>query len=240
MFLISFTMRSSVSTNSCVEDLSSCEIHELQRTSARTYQAVVRLHERLSELLCVELGARIPAAREPSPARLDGAQEVLWPSAPSLALSLTFIAARAQPGGGSSLPGQTLMQVAGDSRSELRSKGDGNWQRDVCELPGPHLSATRSTVRVRQGPFRGLAYPGGLRYDRVPRDSLFTPTKIMPYRVEYAASARSGCSGPVPCSKTKIAKGALRFGTVVTIGGNTSYKWRHWYVHPLQRALLSI
>ncbi|KAH8827308.1 hypothetical protein DL96DRAFT_1606239 [Flagelloscypha sp. PMI_526] len=48
----------------------------------------------------------------------------------------------------------------------------------------------------------------------------------MPYRVEYASSARAGCKGPMVC--TKIGKGELRVGTLVEINGKSSFAWRHW------------
>ncbi|KAF7975544.1 hypothetical protein HWV62_9383 [Athelia sp. TMB] len=65
------------------------------------------------------------------------------------------------------------------------------------------------------------------------------------YRLEYAASARAKCKGPKPCqgertmtafpgdadavsAGTPIGKGELRVGTLVDIGGNTSFAWRHW------------
>ncbi|TFK28500.1 zf-PARP-domain-containing protein [Coprinopsis marcescibilis] len=48
------------------------------------------------------------------------------------------------------------------------------------------------------------------------------------YRIEYSSSSRAGCKGPKPCAGTKIAKGELRFGTVVEIQGNSAFQWRHW------------
>ncbi|KAK7034048.1 UPF0045 protein M15 [Paramarasmius palmivorus] len=42
------------------------------------------------------------------------------------------------------------------------------------------------------------------------------------YRLEYAASNRAKCKG------TPIAKGTLRFGTIVKFEGKQSYAWRHW------------
>ncbi|WFD34160.1 hypothetical protein MCUN1_000996 [Malassezia cuniculi] len=50
----------------------------------------------------------------------------------------------------------------------------------------------------------------------------------MPYRVEYASSARAKCKGPQPCNGSKIEKGALRLGSVVDTGSFTSMAWRHW------------
>ncbi|CAK5264998.1 unnamed protein product, partial [Mycena citricolor] len=50
----------------------------------------------------------------------------------------------------------------------------------------------------------------------------------MPYRVEYASSNRAKCKGQKPCKGTPILKGSLRFGTIVDVGGNTSFAWRHW------------
>ncbi|PIL27746.1 transcription factor [Ganoderma sinense ZZ0214-1] len=48
------------------------------------------------------------------------------------------------------------------------------------------------------------------------------------YRLEYASSSRSKCSGPKPCKGTPIGKGELRFGSLVDFRGNTSFSWRHW------------
>ncbi|KAI0694521.1 poly polymerase and DNA-ligase Zn-finger region-domain-containing protein [Cytidiella melzeri] len=48
------------------------------------------------------------------------------------------------------------------------------------------------------------------------------------YRLEYASSARAKCKGPKPCNGTAIAKGELRFGSLVDFRGNTSFSWRHW------------
>ncbi|KAF6757670.1 hypothetical protein DFP72DRAFT_808558, partial [Ephemerocybe angulata] len=51
----------------------------------------------------------------------------------------------------------------------------------------------------------------------------------MPYRIEYSSSARAGCKGELKMSgRNKIAKGALRLGTVVEIQGKQSFQWRHW------------
>ncbi|CAD6896676.1 unnamed protein product [Tilletia laevis] len=54
----------------------------------------------------------------------------------------------------------------------------------------------------------------------------------MAYRVEYASTGRAGCKGPKGCKDSgeanKIPKGALRFGTVVDINGNTTFMWRHF------------
>ncbi|KAJ7163400.1 hypothetical protein C8R43DRAFT_919079, partial [Mycena crocata] len=46
------------------------------------------------------------------------------------------------------------------------------------------------------------------------------------YRLEYAASNRSKCKGH--SAGSPIAKGELRFGTIVDIQGKTSFQWRHW------------
>ncbi|KAH7325351.1 hypothetical protein B0J17DRAFT_230932 [Rhizoctonia solani] len=48
------------------------------------------------------------------------------------------------------------------------------------------------------------------------------------YRLDYASSNRSKCSGPKPCSGSRISKGELRLGTLIDYNGNMSYKWRHW------------
>lgn len=48
------------------------------------------------------------------------------------------------------------------------------------------------------------------------------------YRLEYAPSRQSKCSGPKPCTGTKIEKGALRMGSLIDFKGNTTFKWRHW------------
>ncbi|KAF9788554.1 hypothetical protein BJ322DRAFT_643949 [Thelephora terrestris] len=53
-------------------------------------------------------------------------------------------------------------------------------------------------------------------------------TKKSGYRVEYAASARAKCKGPKPCAGTTLAKGDLRFGSLVDFKGRTSFAWRHW------------
>ena len=52
----------------------------------------------------------------------------------------------------------------------------------------------------------------------------------MPYRVEYAKSARAGCQGPICKSQgTKIEKAALRCGTWVEIPNQKgAFKWRHF------------
>ncbi|KAG9074557.1 hypothetical protein FS749_013863, partial [Ceratobasidium sp. UAMH 11750] len=55
-----------------------------------------------------------------------------------------------------------------------------------------------------------------------------TTSKKTGYRLEYASSNRSKCNGPKPCSGTAIAKGELRMGTLVSMSGRTSFKWRHW------------
>ncbi|KDQ31157.1 hypothetical protein PLEOSDRAFT_1054254, partial [Pleurotus ostreatus PC15] len=52
--------------------------------------------------------------------------------------------------------------------------------------------------------------------------------KAKGYRLEYATSARAKCKGGKPCQGTPIAKGELRFGSVVDFQGNTSFAWRHW------------
>ncbi|KAF9566515.1 zf-PARP-domain-containing protein [Agrocybe pediades] len=52
--------------------------------------------------------------------------------------------------------------------------------------------------------------------------------KTTGYRLEYAASARSKCKGPKPCSGTAIGKGELRFGTLIDMRGMQSFVWRHW------------
>ncbi|KAJ6516401.1 hypothetical protein C8R45DRAFT_243431 [Mycena sanguinolenta] len=48
------------------------------------------------------------------------------------------------------------------------------------------------------------------------------------YRLEYASSGRAGCKGGKPCKGTHIAKGSLRFGSIVDFQGKTSFAWRHW------------
>ncbi|TFK80952.1 zf-PARP-domain-containing protein [Polyporus arcularius HHB13444] len=48
------------------------------------------------------------------------------------------------------------------------------------------------------------------------------------YRLEYARSGRSKCSGPTPCKGTTIERGELRFGSLVNIKGITCFQWRHW------------
>ncbi|BGP53039.1 hypothetical protein JCM8202_004123 [Rhodotorula sphaerocarpa] len=48
------------------------------------------------------------------------------------------------------------------------------------------------------------------------------------YTMGYAKLGTSKCKGPKPCSGTKIPKGSLRFGTQITIAGNTSWAWRHY------------
>lgn len=50
----------------------------------------------------------------------------------------------------------------------------------------------------------------------------------MPYALDYSPSNRAGCKGRKPCKGTKIRKGELRLGTLVTIQGTTSFQWRHW------------
>lgn len=53
-------------------------------------------------------------------------------------------------------------------------------------------------------------------------------TKKSGYRLEYASSNRAKCKGPKPCQGTAIAKGELKFGSLVDFKGNTSFAWRHW------------
>ncbi|KAF2199853.1 zf-PARP-domain-containing protein, partial [Delitschia confertaspora ATCC 74209] len=49
------------------------------------------------------------------------------------------------------------------------------------------------------------------------------------YSTELASSGRAGCKS-VECKKagTKIDKGELRFGVLVTIQDHQSWTWRHW------------
>ncbi|XP_006463843.1 hypothetical protein AGABI2DRAFT_208769 [Agaricus bisporus var. bisporus H97] len=48
------------------------------------------------------------------------------------------------------------------------------------------------------------------------------------YRIEYSPSSRAKCKGSKPCAGTVIAKGDLRFGTLVEFKGNHNFSWRHW------------
>lgn len=92
MFLISLTMRSSVSTNSCVEDFSSCARRRGRgkpgqksgrqegRGSGRTYETVVGFEESFLERVRVEIGlgrARSHLGLESGLPRFDRRKQVL-------------------------------------------------------------------------------------------------------------------------------------------------------------------
>jgi len=48
------------------------------------------------------------------------------------------------------------------------------------------------------------------------------------YKIDYSPSNRAACKGPAPCKGTKLAKGELRFGTVVDFKGNKTMSYRHY------------
>merc|ERR1711939_482199 len=50
----------------------------------------------------------------------------------------------------------------------------------------------------------------------------------MSYRLEYSPNNRAACKAPEPCKGTKLTKGELRIGTMVTIMEHQSWQWRHW------------